>query len=650
MTSDPGKHLFLIAELENGSVGRLRYPERPGVPPVQLNAPKLASTDTVQIGDKNWKLGDLVEMLAQFDPADGNGGDLRPLDDRGQLVLGQYFADQLFSELNSERRYELNTADSVRLVIKTRDSFFLSLPWTLLVWERGFAVNGNWTIAVSAQPDFEQKTVRFSQTHQFLVIAPDPLRDRPTDAKEHVADLVKRLSDGDSGFEEGKLLRVVRTVTELRDYMAVRVPDAVYFYGHGLKTITGALRLLFEGNEGKGEAIDVVQFANLLSPDGQRPNLVYVNCCHGDDGGPTGIGWQLGRRFDAVLTHRARVFQSPARKQAVQFWFDVLRMARNPETSVRNLYRSSGTDWGNFQQPHWCSVSLYVGYGSWEQLAARGIDPNWENLMDRTKNIGVVLNAVTMMLDHSRLRGTAFVLVGDDQSGLNHFHQRLETELPLRLLNRSRQTSIPLAWPDQFPQGEDTVALFRAMYLKALEIASLVELPGRLQRKAGVSGRVVFYFRHVPLHSAQQLPPAYLKSYLEFWEREVLGCLDSNQRGILAVSYEVPVQEVISLTNEIVGEHRLERGFNTPTTRVGCHVLDPLDLVPEDDLARFCGHNDFGFPQDQRFDEVITAIMEFTGGHYIQILAVLKQLLREGVPLDWNEWINKLRSRPTDSR
>lgn len=637
---------------KNGHTGTLQWQVGAQTRSYSLSKLLLRSNDSVRIGAETKTLGQWVELLATWKPGQSpktTGQD--PVDtywnEGGQLALGTHLANQLFGRLNENDRTELTQAQAVRLVILARndpDGFLARLPWVSLVWDRKFVAANGWSIGIASKVDFEKTSVEFPRNANLLVIAPEPAGIIPTGSRHHINELVTALSDGDSSYREGGNLRVVRSRRDLEESLRYWAPDVVYYYGHSTTAPGGLVRLVFQGSDGSKEELDIPTFCQRLTASKPSPLLVYVNCCAGDAAGPTGVGWQMSGRFPAVVTNRTVAFQDHARFQARTFLQRLIRESHSPEQAQQAVYQLAASTGFAFQSPQWMTPVLYVGYSHWKlrDPAPEDIIPHWPHLIDRKDQFGMVTSTVNTLLDSSRTKATAFLWSGGEKAGLEDFHKRLHVELEIHLRNNCTIVPISLVWPQTFPPQSGTNALFGTMFLGAMQVSSLDEIPARLRKLARAGGgKILAYFRHLPMDSVERLPPAVLKSYLQWWVDHVVEKLGPDQRGILGISYQVPDTEAAAFCLNLTTHHNLER-FLPLKSRCECHVLPPLGLVPENELRTFFARYPFFRLPENREDEIVTAIIRKTGGHYAPLVQLLREVLRDGFPVDLDFWLKSL--------
>ncbi len=640
---------FLIAKLEskerNGLSGSLHWKNRPEFTPLPLAKVKLRESDKVVLGEESKTLKELVDVLANWDPCDkqSRASIDRYWNELAQYQIGTHLAEQLFSPLSKDDRARLDAASSVRLVIQTQHEFVARLPWVCLQWNRQFVATKTWTVSISSVRLEDWKTVEFPRSARLLVIAPEPSDQEKTDSDSHLTELEKELSDGDNEYRLGTNLRVVRTWDEFRDELTHRSPDVVYYYGHAGLLGGGQLRLAFANANGKTHLVDVPTFAHQLAETQPKPVLVYVNCCGGDAAGPTGIGWQLSGQFDSVVTNRTVAKQKLVREQARTFLVQLIRFDQSPELSQRAAYCLVGNPGLAFRTPEWLTQTIYSRYATWKfrPVGPNDPHPHWPHLLNRQSQFGIVTAAVGNLLNPNTVRGAAFVWMGDEEAGLDSFHHRLEVELPIQMNGRFTPVPIRLVWPDAVPSHVGADLLWGNMIRNALKINSLAELASALHRKAGFSQETqLAYFRHTPIVRSKHIEPPALSSYLKWWSENVVRNLAFNQRCILGVSYQVPETEGLAFYRALVRTHRLASCF-VQGVPCECQVLDPLHLVTETDMDLFFRrYNSFAIPPD-RSDEVITFVIEKTGGRYTLIVELLKQLLKEGPSMDLEAWYAK---------
>ncbi len=586
---------------------------------VELKDIKLGSDDEVKVKGNNYKLGILVDAIIEY-----NSDDIRRVfDDRGLLEIGEYLYGNTFSQLpEDEIKYLKSTSDreDIRVCIVSGDEHISRLPWVLLSSDNDFLSTLGWSVIISSSRDHED--CELPPSPKILIIAPEPEGVENTRSNTHIENLERILSASDRRLRVGNRITVAYTWEDYKRYIAEFTPEVVYYYGHGVGDSDSTGLVFATGKDKAQKNVPVINFAQVIKQMGQKPRIVYVNCCQGDAGGKLGVGQQLERVVPSVVTNRTVASIDVAQSQAMAFWDDVVNKGFAPDKAVSSLY-SKMTDHGvDTSDLRWMTPVAYCRYAGWRsyppQTDRDKYPHDWHLKIDRVAQFGTVSWQTNEMLREQKPRSRAYIWYGEEGQGVDIFHERLKVCLGKDLNNTSFYEVTP-EWPSEL---EIPSRSFKDMLLEAFEVSELEMIPGRIRAMTGgQSGKqTLVYVRHKPVKSKKIMNPRALKDYLEWWDSVLVPLLGSNQFALLGISFVV--DKPLQFSKAVEKRKILEMELDDTTVR----LLDAMEKLARHDLVDFLRDHNIHLPERLK-DEKIEKILEITEGHYEKTVDELRELV-----------------------
>lgn len=195
---------------------------------VSLRKLGLGRDARVIVKDGSYALGELIDLLA------GNDMDRKAalFDERGQLALGQYLYGETLGKGKAGIGERLRDEDAVLVRVVTEDEDLARLPWALLARGGRFLCATGWSVMLCDTAECADCTLPPSP--RILMMMPEPDGVPGTEAGAHIDELEALLSASDPYLERGQHLALVHTWEDLRQALADRRYDLLYYYGHGL--------------------------------------------------------------------------------------------------------------------------------------------------------------------------------------------------------------------------------------------------------------------------------------------------------------------------------------------------------------------------------------------------------------------------------
>jgi hypothetical protein len=580
---------------------------------------ELARDSEIEIRDKTYTLGELIDTLVNYEAAELEA----VFDERGQLEIGQHLFAQIFGWMNvNERNLLREQAVEVRIV--TDDEDVSRLPWVLLADRGIFLSSVGWSVALSPRARFYD--VELPPSPKVLVVMPQPDQRSGTDAAAHLEDLEDLLSKADHLHTLNKHLKMVSNWEDFEQQVRDFKPCVIYYYGHG-EGDGHSIRLLFAATAADNAAVGIplVDFANVLrGTPGGAPLLVYVNCCSGDASGYLGAGRQLGSFVSAVITNNTVAEVDAARAQALALWRSILVCGEPPHVAVASLRGSTGRPLaGGVTQTladvRWMTPVLHCRYDKWtasppEPPDRLERDPHWRFKLDRLNQFSIVSYDTTGMLSERRPRSLAYIWYGRQRQGVDRFHQRLKIELP-GIHRNAFMYEVSPDWPMHL---YDPHSSFRRMLETAFGVNNWTQIPARIRTEnRGTAGRqTLVAVRHVPVVSINTFDPEKLKTYLSWWNNTFTPMLEQSQAfGLLGISFivENPIAFKDALDQYIAD---LDLEF------VVIRVLEEMGGLTRRDVSDFLKTHNIRLPQQGR-DRIIDKILQQSDGQYEKALEIL---------------------------
>ena len=583
---------------------------------------KLGPNESVNIKGQALSLAVLLQKLADYKPEDLSFF----FDDRGQLELGQFLFDELFRPLSESDQIKL-VSESVELRIVTSDEHVARLAWCLLARKGIFLTTEKWSVGLS--PKLEDCVdCLLHPSPRVLFVMPQPRGWGDTEAGDHLLELETMLSAANPLHVRTKNLRVVETWDDLTSTLVSWRPHIVYYYGHGTGD-QNASRLVFATNDGPSETRPIADFANLLRSQIDPPKIVYVNCCKGDVGGLLGVSFQLGNFIPAVITNCTTARVDAAREQARTVWKNVLVSGLAPHEAIVSMRRRVAEANFSFNDIRWMTPVLHYRYKKWEFKAPANelrlrLNPNWDNLLDRTKQTGEVLLRVGYLLQAHKRQCLAFLWHGHHGQGVEQFYQRLKLEIQDRFSDVALHQVMP-AWPQELHNFHRSIS---DMLTQAFEVATVSEIPHaiRFEMLSRGAHRAIAYIRHPVLNAETELShPVQLQNYLEWLDKNLVTQIDESTCLLVGFGLEhnsyFPVGSGIPFKREVF-EPLESFEFNLLTF----YLLEELGRIEKRDLVVFMRVHNYQAPTNIR-QSIIATILEKTGGEYERVIQELKDAL-----------------------
>lgn len=338
------------------------------------------------------------------------------------------------------------------------------------------------------------------------------------------------------------------------------------------------------------------------------------------------MGRQLSAFVPAVITNRTVAMVEAAQAQALALWEDLLLRGLAPHQAVARLYSRLGDLKLSTTDVRWLTPVLHGNYATWRATPpsppSRFVHtPHWHLKIDRVVQYSVVAEQTRQMVRERKPRTHAFVWYGREGEGIEIFYQRLTMELRESLGNVFVYEVRP-EWPMEFADFHRSCA---DMLLEAFGVNELAAIPARIRaHTAGARGvQTLVYIRHQPVRSPKILDSGKFQRYLEWWDSNFAPLLEPHQFALLGVSF---------LVNNPVGFlNRMSVLEEVDLQLSAVMLLNQMEKLALSDLRDFLRKHNVRLPLARR-DQVLTQILERTGGRYEQTVEELKNL----VSLAWN--------------
>jgi hypothetical protein len=384
---------------------------------VSLRKIGLGRDARVIVKEGSYALGELIDLLA----GDDTDRKAARFDERGQLALGQYLYGETLGKRKLGIGERLRDEDAVLVRVVTEDEDLARLPWALLARGGRFLCATGWSVMLCDTGECTDCTLPPSP--RILMVMPEPDGVPGTEAGAHIEELEGLLSGSDPYLERGHHLALVHTWEDLRQALADRHYDLLYYYGHGLGD-RHTSRLVLATRSGNTRAdIPVADLAQAIASSRYRaPLIAYVNCCSGDAGGFLGAGLQLRRLSPVVVTNRTVATILVARAQARYFFRAVLIEGLPPHTAVAQMYARVADLDLSLRDTRWMTPVLHGRYGTWRAHpppppSRLERDPHWRLKLDRREQYSLLAQDVRDMLRERRPGAKAYICYGAPLQG-----------------------------------------------------------------------------------------------------------------------------------------------------------------------------------------------------------------------------------------
>ncbi len=578
---------------------------------------KLGPEDRISIKGRPVALKEL--MRAQIDP--DRQRSQAWADERGQYEIGVYLYRQLFGALNPADIQPKNGEVDLRII--TQDEHIARLPWMLLAHQGMFLNTTGWSLSLS--DTYTPGDCELPPSPKMLIIAPQPTGSPSSGADAHMEALEELLSSADAGFTRGSNLQVAADWEVCKESLSAFEPDVIYFYGFGSGTHYTP-SLIFEGKNNDPVAIPVADLLSLLrNMTKGAALLVYINYCGGEAEGFLGAGKLMATLIPAVVTTRRIATVPAAQAQGLAFWENVLLEGMPPHKTIAHIRRRLSESGVSPGDTRWITPLLHGHYDRWKSYPPKPPnrlerDPHWRVKLDRVRQFSQVFFETYQMLMERRPRGLGYLWYGAKDQGLELFHNRLKVELQEKLIGAILYEVKP-EWPTDM---EDPDRSFRDMLKQAFGISTLEHLGGRIRTHTrSVSGRqTLVYIRHRPVASAYTFDPKYIRTYLQWFNINVVAKLPEQTYTLLGISYEV--KNPAEFRKLLIEKERL----NDPElSGMVFQLLDELERVYKKHLLDFLQTHNIQLPADLK-DGILDEILHTTKGVYEKVLDELKELER----------------------
>jgi len=577
-----------------------------------LEGLKLGPEDEPTLESSQYKLGDLVRAITEFDET----WLMTHMGEAAQYELGSYLYRQLFGSASPT----MVQGQSGRLTIFIRSEipFIAMLPWSLLAHHGVFLCNVGWSMLLSGKPPVG--TVELPPSPHILILAPQPDGVAQTGSKAHLESLEELLSSVDRHHISGQHLNIVTHWSDFVDALPVFQPHIVYYYGL-LEKVNDRTVLVCADDENQRLERNGEELASALADAGELPLLAYFNC-PGSPRGQVQLMNELESLIPAVAVTRTAVSNDLAHKQGMTFWRRILLDGKPPHVAVTETRIRTDT-LGPQLDTRWATPMLHASYARWlfQPPKAPGRlerDPHWHIKLDRVSQFSQVFLQTYEMFQERKPRSLAYLWYGGQDQGIELFHQRLRVDLQEKLKNVIVFEVQP-EWPADMVQPHRSLS---DMITQAFRVESLDQVPARIRTFArGAPGReVLVYVRHLPIKSGHIFHPHFLKTYLEWWDVTFIPHLPKRAFALLGISYEVKnPARFRKLLVEKEGLPDLEMRDTV------FQLLDELDKIIKQDLLRFIKTHNIRLPEDRK-NSILDEIIMTTGGIYERVLEELKEL------------------------
>ncbi len=547
--------------------------------------------------------------------------------ERTQIELGQHLFAETFGRL---KHFETERDIDLRICVDAGDEHLAALPWPLLARDGQFLVSSRgWTVSLVAGGELQE--VELPPAPKLLVVIPEP-RDYNTSGESH-RDALRRLLEEVSPRQAGpECLHIASTWDEYRQALEHKTFDLVYYYGYGPGTETES-RLAFAGDNGKAEIKAMRDFADALRVNGQshrKLKLVYVNCCGGDSGGLLGAGRQLADVAHCVVTNRSFGTVAALQAQGLEFWRQLLKEGLPPHVAVARNYQSLGESKLSSTNPNWFTPVIHANYREWKSNPARtdrSYDLHWRLSLDRRNQFRTVLGeTVEMLSGQSRRRAHAFLWYGEEDQGMELFHERLAVSLSPKLHDVTVVHKLA-RWPDRDAETSRQTFSERAfveMLCEVFRVGDVKQIDSRVRDEAANS-RALVVINHPHVTSRTTMDPKSLLTYLQWLDHVFPSFDDEEHFYLLGFSFRAGKGKVDEFRERLTQMGYDEPGLQT----LRLDVLEPLESIKRRDLANFLEDHEIFIPKERRA-KVIDHIMTETKGRYDATLRELQQLVEQG--------------------
>ena len=566
---------------------------------------RLNPDDTISIKGNQISLGDIVQALIDYDDEWLE----QWFDERGQLELGKHLYQQLFAEQKPDKNADCR--------IISEDEHICRLPWVLMAYRGVFLSMSGWSVALSHHDDCQDWELPPSP--RILIVAPQPDEVAETDANNHIEALSSLLTSADSTYQPVIVETWDDFKTELKNN-----PHILYYYGHGEGDAYRTF-LLFADNDNQRLDKPVADLLPLLRK--HPPYIAYINCCYRDAGGSLGVGKQLSNIIPTVVTNRTVALIEAAQVQAMAFWKAVLLDDIAPHKAVSEVRGKMAELDFSVNDIRWLTPVLHCHYAKWTANPPKRFtdwqrDSHWRVKLDRVAQSSIVGQQTREMLRNRKPKALAYLWYGEENQGVDVFHQRLKIDLNQDL----EQVIVHQILPEwQADLEENFHQCCHDMLCDAFEISSLEYLSAKIREisRSSTSQQTLIYIRHKPVKFRFKAPaefhPKYIKRYLEWWNTVFVPKLPRQCYALLGLSYQV--EEPAKFYDALIKLKLDELELSNTLFR----LLDELEKVTKKDILDFLHGHNIPLPSNLKHS-VISEILTKTKGDYGKILDAIQEL------------------------
>ncbi|MCP4346422.1 MAG: hypothetical protein GY795_12950 [Desulfobacterales bacterium] len=571
--------------------------------PIGSGKPNLSSGAEIIIKEKPYFLGQLIEDLIKYQENYLETA----FDERGQLELGKYLFQQVFKNVEPKLIKSLkDESEKTEIRIISHDEHICRLPWVLLADEQGNFLSAlNCTVSLAGDTDC--RDCELPSSTKILFAMPHLTGEKKEEAEYHLKQLENMLSHADHRHKRGRNLKVIVIVT-LEDFKKQTEefkPDIIYYYDHRT------------GKHLKRWDISIANITECLRKLPKAPLIAYLNCCYGGADVVYREGIRL-REFIPVVVINRTIAKIDV--QAMAFWRCTLTEGLTPLETMNEIHCKYKPP---FDNPRWMTPILHCHYDQWKAdppkpIKHLGDDPHWHLKLNRDKQIGLVFHHIRKMLRHCRFSSLVYVWYGEEDQGIDLFHNRLKVELHEEFSDVVILCEKHPEWPKQFI---NTHSSFEDMITEAFMVQTLNDIPSRIRTDCGSvpAKQPLVYVPHQPLRSTKVITLEKLKTYIEWWDCHFAPLLKEHTFALLGVSFVVrnPKKFHRQIREKCVDKLSLD---NTRFV-----LLDEMMHLEKEDLLNFLEDYGIKLPPKHK-DKVLKDILNESGGKYEETLELLKDL------------------------
>lgn len=594
-----------------------------------LGSVELTPRDPSSLGP-DLSLGHVVEKIIRYD---------RPflqrlLHEAGQLALGRCLFEKTLGQIRTLPLHELR---SWNLIVASESAWICQLPWILLARDKGFLASSGWTISLRTTRNRPEREVQINRDSKLLMVVPDLVEHHSTGGRQHAQEIVNLLTDKCPSWSRGNRTSVITSWKDFRHQIREWKPTYVYFYGHCAGDGERS-RLLFEGDRpGSKEPIstmDVRNFFLSLDPE-SLPKLFYINGCHTDSGGWLGAGHQFSDLIPAVVAQKTSAVIEAAKIQAKEFLRLLMTKNLAPHEIVRKIYQDPGElgqSQGDFR---WATPTVYLDYRSWNWESSRSepSNPMWRELLDRTKQIDVLMRQ-TLEGGSVRPPCLATLWFGERDSGVEALRQRAANDLKNEFSTGRYFGTVKsgIKWPEEDLRHPLTVP---ALIERIFGLENIGDLKSHLRRYVERSNgeKPIIYIDFAP-------PPGDIPEsshdqnrFHRLSARNIGIFLDRWRDTTAMIARDVGVFLCLGIGLRVENRHTFKLQLSEQAgarDHLETLILHPLEEITVTDLekflTRYLAGSLWSSLEPSMRNRVARKIIRETNGLYMKVIAMLERL------------------------